>query len=215
MWLFETTKGGYRFLQHLVVRSWTARIRPFTETSAESGNLRRPLLALPTQRHIFCLLCRLQKIAFVCLSVTTEIRFESALVASVVLLFCSLTSVRPSLCIRFHFPPPVWSAYFPYISTSHGVLVPRCHGFHRVLFPSPYALGGNIEASRVVVAVFVRHEVFPFCCRLSCILVYSFFQDSHRCALVSASDAFKLSLTCRGSMLSTIGVPLIAPAGPT
>ena len=87
------------------------------------------------------------------------------------------------------------------------------YGFHRVLFPSLCALGGNIGASPAVF-VFVRHEFFPCCCHRSCILAYLFFQGL-RCALASASDAFKLLLTRGGSTLSTIGVPLIAPVGPT
>ena len=132
--------------------------------------------------------------AFVRVSVIMRIHFEPALLPSGVLLFFRATCVR--LCgLVSTFLPPVYSAHVPYIPTSHGIFVRHHYGFHRVLFSSLYALGGNIGAS-CVVFVFVRLEFFP-CCRRSCILAYLFFQGG-RCALASAGDAFKLLLTCRG-----------------
>ena len=61
--------------------------------------------------------------------------------------------------------------------------------------------------------LFLSDELFPFRCRLSCILAYLFFQH-FRWALDPASDAFKLLLLCRDLTLSTIDVPLVAPVGP-
>ena len=95
--------------------------------------------------------------AFVRFSVRTMIHFEPACVPSVVLHFCSTTSV--SLCGFVSISYRRCSAYVPHEPTSHCVFVPHYNGFRRVIFPSSSSLGGNIDASRVVV-VFVRPLLF-------------------------------------------------------
>ena len=91
--------------------------------------------------------------AFVCFSVITMIHFEPALLPSVVYYF-SAARKNVRLC--------------GFGSTFH------YDGLDHVLFPSLYALGGNIRAS-CVVSVFVRHWFFP-CCRRPCILAYLFYK---------------------------------------